>query len=132
MKTVISLLFILISYSSINAFTLDNRLKDTGMEKRATHLFEIVKCPICSGELLSESESKIAYDVRRTIRKKISDGYTDEQIISELKNPYGDSIIIAPPVKFSTYALWFIPLISLLIGFFLIRKYINTPSRAYP
>ncbi|WP_395463161.1 cytochrome c-type biogenesis protein CcmH [Wolbachia endosymbiont of Cantharis cryptica] len=123
MRTVVSLFFILIFYSSINAFTLDDKLKDKSTENRATNLFEIIKCPVCSGESLSESGSQIAYDMRKTIRKKISDGYTDEQIISELKNFYGDSIIIAPPVKFSTYMLWCIPLITLLIGFFLIRKY---------
>ncbi|MDM8335524.1 cytochrome c-type biogenesis protein [Wolbachia pipientis] len=123
MKTVISLLFILIFHSSIKAFTLDDKLRDKSMEKRATNLFEIIKCPICSGESLSESESQIAYDMRKAIRKKIGDGYTDEQIISELKNSYGNSIIIIPPVKSSTYILWVIPLAVLLIGCFLIRKY---------
>ncbi|MDR2831726.1 MAG: cytochrome c-type biogenesis protein CcmH [Rickettsiales bacterium] len=123
MKVVVSLLFILIFHSSISAFTLDDKLRDKSMEKRATNLFEIIKCPICSGESLSESGSQIAYDMRKTIRKKISDGHTDEEIISELKNSYGDSIIITPPIKSSTYVLWFIPLIILLIGCFLIRKY---------
>ncbi|WCR58091.1 cytochrome c-type biogenesis protein [Wolbachia endosymbiont of Ctenocephalides felis wCfeJ] len=123
MKAVVSLLFTLTFHLSINAFTLDDKLIDKSMEKRATNLFEIIKCPICSGESLSESESKIARDMRKTIRKKISDGYTDEQIISELKNSYGDSIIIVPPVKSSTYVLWFIPLIILPTGYFMIRKY---------
>ncbi|MGL9718225.1 MAG: cytochrome c-type biogenesis protein [Wolbachia sp.] len=122
MRTVVSLLFTLIFCLNINAFTLDDKLKDKGMEKRATNLFEIIKCPICSGESLSESESQVAYDMRKTIRKKISDGYTNEQIISELKNSYGNSIIIIPPVKSSTYVLWFMPLIILLAGFSLIRN----------
>ncbi len=123
MRVVVSLLFILIFHSGVNAFTLDNKLRDKSMEKRATSLFEIIRCPICSGESLSESGSQIAYDMREAIRKKINDGYTDEEIISELKNSYGNSIIIVPPIKSSTYILWFIPLTSLLIGCFLIRKY---------
>ncbi|BET28197.1 hypothetical protein wCauATS_03990 [Wolbachia pipientis] len=98
------------------------------MEKRATSLFEIIRCPICSGESLSESGSQIAYDMREAIRKKINDGYTDEEIISELKNSYGNSIIIVPPIKSSTYILWFIPLTTLLIGCFLIQRYINTTT----
>ncbi len=123
MRVVVSLLFILIFHSGVNAFTLDNKLRDKSMEKRATSLFEIIRCPICSGESLSESGSLIAYDMREAIRKKINDGYTDEEIISELKNSYGNSIIIVPPIKSSTYILWFIPLTTLLIGCFLIRKY---------
>ncbi len=123
MRVVVSLLFILIFHSGVNAFTLDNKLRDKSMEKRATSLFEIIRCPICSGESLSESGSQIAYDMREAIRKKINDGYTDEEIISELKNSYGNSIIIVPPIKSSTYILWFIPLTTLLIGRFLIRKY---------
>ncbi|OWZ25419.1 cytochrome c-type biogenesis protein [Wolbachia endosymbiont of Wuchereria bancrofti] len=125
MKIVISLLFILIFYSSTNAFTLDDKLKDKNMEKRATNLFEMIKCPICSGESLSESGSQVAYDMRKMIREKISGGYTDEQITSELRNSYGDSIIIVPPVKFSTYILWLIPLVIPLIGCFLIRNIIK-------
>ncbi|UPA55472.1 cytochrome c-type biogenesis protein CcmH [Wolbachia pipientis] len=125
MKAVVSLLFILIFHSGVNAFTLDNKLRDKSMEKRATSLFEIIRCPICSGESLSESGSQIAYDMRKAIRKKINDGYTDEEIISELKNSYGNSIITTPP---STYTLWFIPLTTLLIGCFLIQRYINTTT----
>ncbi|WP_265034589.1 MULTISPECIES: cytochrome c-type biogenesis protein CcmH [unclassified Wolbachia] len=128
MRAVVSLLFILIFHSGVNAFTLDNKLRDKSMEKRATSLFEIIRCPICSGESLSESGSQIAYDMREAIRKKINDGYTDEEIISELKNSYGNSIIIVPPVKSSTYILWFIPLTTLLIGCFLIQRYINTTT----
>ncbi|QKX03304.1 cytochrome c-type biogenesis protein CcmH [Wolbachia endosymbiont of Litomosoides sigmodontis] len=123
MKILINLFFILIFYSSTNAFILDNKLRDKSMEKRATNLFKMIKCPICSGESLSESGSQIAYDMRKMIREKISHGYTDEQITLELRNFYGDSIIIAPPVKFSTYILWLIPLVIPLIGCFLIRKY---------
>lgn len=128
MRAVVSLLFILIFHSGVNAFTLDNKLRDKSMEKRATSLFEIIRCPICSGESLSESGSQIAYDMREAIRKKINDGYTDEEIISELKNSYGNSIIIIPPIKSSTYILWFIPLTTLLIGCFLIQRYINTTT----
>ncbi len=125
MKILISLLFILIFYSSANAFTLDDKPRDKNMEKRATNLFEMIKCPICSGESLSESGSQVAYNMRKMIREKISDGYTDEQITSELRNSYGDSIIIVPPVKFSTYILWLIPLVIPLIGCFLIRNIIK-------
>ncbi|ACN95551.1 cytochrome c-type biogenesis protein [Wolbachia pipientis] len=128
MRAVVSLLFILIFHSGVNAFTLDNKLRDKSMEKRATSLFEIIRCSICSGESLSESGSQIAYDMREAIRKKINDGYTDEEIISELKNSYGNSIIIVPPIKSSTYILWFIPLTTLLIGCFLIQRYINTTT----
>lgn len=121
MRVAVSLFVMLILYLNINAFTLDDKLSDQDMEKRAANLFEIIKCPICSGESLSESQSQLAYDMRKIIRKKISDGATNKEIISELKSSYGDSIIITPPVKSSTYILWCIPLITLLIGCFLIK-----------
>ncbi len=125
MRTAVNLLFTLTFCLNINAFALDDELRDKVMEKRATNLFKIIKCPICSGESLSESESQIAYDMRKAIRRKISNGYTDKQIILELKNSYGNSIITIPPIKPSTYILWFIPLTILLIGCFLIRNHIR-------
>ncbi|QKX01391.1 cytochrome c-type biogenesis protein CcmH [Wolbachia endosymbiont of Cruorifilaria tuberocauda] len=125
MRTIVNLLFTLIFWFNTSAFTLDDELSDKSMEKRATNLFEIIKCPICSGELLSESESQVALNIRKAIRKKIVNQYTDEQIISELKNFYGNSIITIPPVKASTYILWFAPFIIIVIGYFLIQKCIN-------
>lgn len=122
MRVAVSLFVILTLYLNINAFTLDDKLSDKNMEKRAANLFEIIKCPICSGESLSESQSQLAYDMRKIIRKKISDGATNKEIISELKSSYGDSIIITPPMRSSTYILWCIPLITLLIGCLLIRN----------
>ncbi|APR99194.1 cytochrome c-type biogenesis protein CcmH [Wolbachia endosymbiont of Folsomia candida] len=128
MKVAISIFVLLVFHLNINAFTLDDKLPDKNMEKRATNLFEIIKCPICSGESLSESQSQLAYDMRKIIRKKIMDGATNKEIISELKSSYGDSIIITPPIRSSTYILWCIPLITLLVGCFLIPKYINTSN----
>ncbi|WP_253299895.1 cytochrome c-type biogenesis protein [Wolbachia endosymbiont of Chironomus riparius] len=96
MREAIKLLIILIIYTEVNTFVLDDKLEDANMEKRAIDLFKIIKCPICSGETLSESA---AHDIRKAIRNKINDGYTDQQIISELKGIYGNSIIIVPPIR---------------------------------
>lgn len=120
MKAAISLFaMLMLCFIKVNAFTLDDKLQDESMEQRATNLFKIIKCPICSGETLSES---VAYDMRKTIRQKISDGYSDQEIISELKHYYGDAIIVVPPVKYSTYILWYVPLIILLIGCYVIYR----------
>ncbi|WP_261722481.1 cytochrome c-type biogenesis protein [Wolbachia pipientis] len=104
------------------AFVLDNKLPDKNMERRATDLFKVIKCPFCSGEVLSESP---AYDMREAIRKKISDGYTDQDIITELKALYGDSIIMIPSLKDSTYILWCLPFIVLFIGSYFIYSVIH-------
>ncbi|WCR53795.1 MAG: Cytochrome c-type biogenesis protein CcmH [Wolbachia endosymbiont of Ctenocephalides orientis wCori] len=127
MRAVVKLffLFILTFNVNTNAFTLDSKLPSENMERRAISLFNIIKCPICSGESLSESRSQLAHEMRETIRKKISEGNTDKEIISELKDFYGDSIVIIPPVKPSTYILWCAPLIVLLIGFCLMQSILS-------
>ncbi|MDG7056288.1 MAG: cytochrome c-type biogenesis protein CcmH [Wolbachia endosymbiont of Meromenopon meropis] len=124
MKVLISLVFTVVFQLSINAFTLDDKLVNKSMEKRANDLFEIIKCPICFDKSLSESESEIAHDIRKTIRKKICDGYSNQEIILELKNFYGDSIIITP-LEFNTYILWLVPLVIFLVGGFIVHKYIK-------
>jgi cytochrome c-type biogenesis protein CcmH len=112
MRIIINLI-ILIFCLDADAFILDNKLSDKNMEKRAINLFKVIKCPICPGEVLSES---VAYDMRQIIRKKIHDGYTDKEIITELRDLYGDSIIVTSPLKYSTYILWCIPFAVLCIG----------------
>lgn len=132
MRAVIKLffLFILTFNVSTNAFTLDNKLPSENMERRAISLFNIIKCPICSGESLSESRSQLAHEMRETIRKKISEGNTDKEIISELKDFYGDSVVIIPPVRLSTYILWCVPLIVLLIGFCLMQSILSAERQS--
>ena len=101
------------------AFTIDTILPDAAQEARAQTLFRELKCVVCQGQPLSESDASIAQDMRQLIRQKIATGATDAEIVAYLETRYGQSIATTPPIEISTLLLWFGPFGLLLVGFLL-------------
>jgi cytochrome c-type biogenesis protein CcmH len=75
-----------------------------------------LRCVVCQGESLDESNAPLAADLRRLIRQMIVAGRTDGQIENYLVARYGDFVLMKPPLEPETYLLWFGPLIVVMIG----------------
>lgn len=91
-------------------------LSDPALEARAVALQQQFRCVVCQGESLDESNAQIARDLRRLIRKRILSGASNQAITDYLVSRYGDFILMKPPLKADTYALWFGPLVVFLIA----------------
>ncbi|MFZ9470244.1 MAG: cytochrome c-type biogenesis protein [Rickettsiales bacterium] len=78
------------------ALSTENRLTDPALEARAMNLFLIVKCMVCNGQVIENSDTKFAHDLRQYIRQKITDGLSDEEIKSNLIEKFGDEILMEP------------------------------------
>ena len=89
-------------------------------ENRAINLFKEVRCLVCQGQTIHESNAEMAEDLKEVIREKIDQGQTDGEIKSFLIEKYGNWIIMTPPFNRLTYLLWFVPLIILLFGIYFI------------
>jgi cytochrome c-type biogenesis protein CcmH len=92
------------------------RLSDPRLEARAVELQKQLRCLVCQGESLDESNAPLAADLRRLIRERIEAGDTNEDVKRYLVARYGDFILMKPPVDSETYVLWFGPLAVLFIG----------------
>jgi cytochrome c-type biogenesis protein CcmH len=91
-------------------------LADPVQEARARALQKELRCLVCQGESLDESNASLAVDLRRLIRARIKAGESNEQIENFLVSRYGDFILMAPPFEVRTYALWLTPFGVLLLG----------------
>ena len=81
-----------------------------------------IKCLVCQNQSIDESNSEIAKDLKVLIKNKLKDGVNDDEIYNFLRDRYGDSILLKPPLKTNTILLWFLPFIILVFGsFFVIR-----------
>ena len=98
----------------------DEILKDVKLELRARDISKNIRCMICQNQSIDESDAPLAKDLRILVRDLIKEGYQDKEIYSYLTDRYGDFILLKPPLKTSTYALWLLPIIFLLIGIFII------------
>jgi len=110
------LAFLLLVAQSAFAADGPERLTNPALEARAVALQKDLRCVVCQSQSLDESDAPLAADLRRLIRAHIEKGESDAQIKDYLVARYGDFILMRPPVEPDTYALWFGPLIALLIG----------------
>ena len=92
------------------------KLSDPRQEARAVALQKELRCLVCQGQSLDESDAPLAADLRRLIRARISAGDSDEQVEQYLVARYGDFILLKPPFETSTLVLWLTPAIVLLAG----------------
>ena len=85
-------------------------------DTRAIELFKEVRCLVCQGQTIHESNAELAEDIKKLIREKISQGETDHQIKEYLVERYGDWILMTPPFNSLTYILWSLPFFIIIIG----------------
>ena len=98
----------------------DEILQDQKQELRARNISKNVRCMICQNQSIDDSSASLAKDLRILIRDKIKAGHNDEEIYKFLTDRYGDFILLKPPLKLVTLALWFLPFIFFIIGIFVI------------
>jgi cytochrome c-type biogenesis protein CcmH len=91
-------------------------LADAGLEARAKSLQRELRCLVCQGQSIDESNSALAADLRRLIRQQIQSGQSDEDIKNFLVARYGAFVLMKPPVRQDTFFLWFGPGLLVLIG----------------
>lgn len=88
---------------------------DVAVEKRMVAISDELRCLVCQNESLSGSHAELAQDLRREIRSLIKQGKTDAEIMDFMVSRYGDFVRYRPPLKATTYLLWFGPFL-LLVG----------------
>ena len=128
LKTKITILIIatcLFHFFLDNSYSVepDEVLQDHKQELRARKISKNIRCVVCQNQSIDESNAPLARDLRILIREKITNGENNEEIYKFLTDRYGDFILLKPPFKLSTLALWFLPFIFLLIGIFIVFSY---------
>jgi cytochrome c-type biogenesis protein CcmH len=98
---------------------------DPVIEKRLIKLSQELRCLVCQNETLADSRADLAQDLRREIREQMKAGKTDQEIVAFLTQRYGDFILYRPPVKPTTYLLWFGPFALLLVGLAVLFRYVK-------
>ncbi|MBM3392670.1 MAG: cytochrome c-type biogenesis protein CcmH [Betaproteobacteria bacterium] len=90
--------------------------EDVVVEKRMVAISEELRCLVCQNESLSGSQADLAKDLRREIREQIGRGRSDQEILDFMVDRYGDFVRYRPPLKGTTFLLWFGPFVLLAVG----------------
>ena len=113
---VAALLWLALPGANALAFSADEALDDPVLESRALKIHDELRCPVCQGQAISDSNAELARDLRRLVRERIAGGDSDDDVFDFLTDRYGDFILLHPRVKPTNYVLWFGPALVFVVG----------------
>ena len=105
------------------------QLPDPVQEARARALMGTIRCLVCQGQSIADSDADMAGDMRSLIRRRIAAGEPPAQVRDWLITRYGDYVTYDPPLSAVTAPLWIAPLLLLLGGGWIARVSIRRPRR---
>jgi cytochrome c-type biogenesis protein CcmH len=108
----------------------DPPLADPVQEQRAIAISRGLRCLVCQNQSIEDSNADLARDLRRIVRERIQAGDTDDQVRAYLVDRYGDWVLLRPPFKAETWALWLAPVVVLVLAGLLVRSVYRRPTEA--
>ncbi|HEV2818789.1 MAG TPA: cytochrome c-type biogenesis protein [Allosphingosinicella sp.] len=99
----------------------DTQLADPRQERQAKALMETIRCLVCQGQSIADSDAEMAGDMRDLVRRRIQAGESPESIRAWLIQRYGNWVSYDPPLEPVTWPLWGLPAILVLAGLWLAR-----------
>ena len=108
------ILFLVASFLGLKSAEANDVLKNK--------ILKNVRCLICQGQSVYDSESEFALSIKLIVDRKINEGLKEKQIYQFLREKYGDWVIYEPQLNKNTYILWLLPLLLFLFGGAIIYK----------
>jgi len=123
-KTLLSIviIFVMIQFISKNSYSVEPEefLQNPKQEMRARNISKNIRCLVCQNQSIDDSSAPLAKDLRALIRIKVQENNSDKEIYKFLTDRYGDFILLKPPFKISTFLLWSLPFVFVIIGIFIL------------
>jgi cytochrome c-type biogenesis protein CcmH len=95
---------------------------DEEFSKLNNKILKNIRCLICQGQSVYDSDSDFASSIKLIVANKINDGLSEEEIYEFLKEKYGQWILYEPEMSKNTYILWLLPMLLFLFGGAIIYK----------
>jgi len=100
----------------------NTQLRDPVQEAAARELMVTLRCVVCQGQSIADSDASMAGDMRALVRSRIAAGETPAVIRAWLVERYGDYVTYDPPLRAATWPLWLAPVALLVLGTIVARS----------
>jgi len=107
------------------AYWSDRQLPDPKQEAEASALMQQIRCLVCQGQSIADSDAELAGDMRDLVRRRIAAGEKPSAIRAWLIQRYGTWISFRPTAEPAAWPLWMLPLLLLLVAGYLVRRRIK-------
>ena len=120
---------LLFSLPLFGATLAEYQFEDPQQDEDFRELIEEMRCLVCQNESLAGSNAELATDLRNEIYDMMQSGQGKDQIIDFMVARYGDFVLYEPPVKPTTYPLWFGPILLFMLGAFVLFRILRRKSQ---
>ncbi|MDE0172182.1 MAG: cytochrome c-type biogenesis protein CcmH [Defluviicoccus sp.] len=129
-----ALLAVLLSVLSAPAASVepDEILADPALENRARAISKQLRCLVCQNQSIDDSDAPLARDLRIVVRERLTAGASDDEVVRFVAERYGDFVLLSPPFKATTYALWLGPAAIFLVGAAAVAIFLRRRRAAAP
>ena len=107
----------------------DTQLADPKQEAEAKALMEKIRCLVCQGQSIADSNAELAGDMRALVRERIAAGEKPDAIRAWLVRRYGSWVTYDPPLDRTTWLLWAAPVLFLVVGVMIASRSIRRRRR---
>ena len=91
-------------------------LADAALEDKVQRVASELRCLVCQNDTIAASQAPLAVDLRNQVRRLLVQGQSEAQVLEYMTQRYGDFVRYRPPLKPSTWPLWFMPVLLLLLA----------------
>ncbi len=110
----------------------DEILADPALESRARTISKQLRCLVCQNQSIDDSDAPLARDLRIVVRERLTAGASDDEVMRFVTLRYGDFVLLSPPFKATTYALWLGPAAIVAIGIAAVAVFLRRRRAASP
>ena len=132
MRIILIALLLALTPGSALAIVAGESLDDPVLEARARDIGKGLRCLVCQNQSIDDSNAALAKDLRRLVRERLVAGDSDQAVMDYIVVRYGDYVLLKPPFKPSTYALWLGPGLMLLFAGAGVVVFLRRQSRRAP
>ena len=116
----------------VNAEQAPRPAPDPVLEKRVLAIAEELRCLVCQNQTIADSDAALAVDLRNQVREKLAQGMSNRDVTNFMVERYGDFVLYRPPVKTTTWLLWFGPFLLLAAGLILLGLKLKRRAQTEP
>jgi cytochrome c-type biogenesis protein CcmH len=109
----------------LTAVTTAVRAQQDVYSERTLEIARRLQCPVCAGESVADSNSELARQMRGIIEQQVQQGRSDDEIMQFFVDRYGPAIVSEPPKSGFSLALWWLPVLVVLVGALVVVLYLR-------
>ena len=100
------------------------------LELRTNEVAALLRCPVCQGMSVADSKSEMAINMKKRVHELLSQGYTEQQILDDFEQSYGQFVLLKPKFEGVNSLVWLIPVIAVIAGIVVVTLKLRRPQTA--